>query len=126
MRPLVVVTVDVYEIDRAVQAAMVAYTHKPSLHYTRGGARCDVIAANRRNARAGQFPDYADCSAYATWCLWNGLALIFHRPDVVNGETSRAGYGGTMLGHGKQQTVGNCLPGDVVIYGHRFRVSMSR
>jgi hypothetical protein len=52
--------------------------------------------------------------------LWNGLALIFHRPDVVNGETRRAGYGGTMLRHGKQQTVGDCLPGDVVIYGHRF------
>jgi hypothetical protein len=102
--------------QRVVQAALVGYHNGRQLHYTPGALRWDGIA-NRRLAKLGQYPRFADCSSFATWCLWNGLAVMFHRPDVVNGCGWRAGFTGTMMTHGKRQTAANCLEGDCVIYG---------
>jgi hypothetical protein len=39
-------------------------------------------------------------SSFATWCLWNGLALRFGLGDIVNAAGWTAGYTGTMLEHG--------------------------
>jgi hypothetical protein len=103
--------------DRAVQAAMLGYRHALALHYTAGSLRWDGIAHNR-NSALGQYPYYADCSAYVTWCLWNALAKRFHKPDNVNGCAWKAGYTGTMLNHGARvSSAANALPGDAVIYG---------
>ena len=105
--------------DRAVQAAMLGYTHKVALHYTQGGARWQGIAS-RCNARAGQYPRYADCSSFVTWCIWNGLYLGFGKGDDVNGLGWRAGFTGTMLSHGHVVPhQASALPGDAVIYGRR-------
>lgn len=106
--------------DRAVGAAMVGYHHKSQLHYTTGSRRWQGIQLNL-NANAGHFPDYADCSSFATWCLWNGLWLLFRQPDKVNGCSWRAGFTGTLLQHGwVVRNVSKALPGDLVLYGRGY------
>lgn len=107
--------------DRAVQAAMLALHHSGAIHYTQGSRRWDGIRLHK-NARLGQYPLYADCSAFATWCLWNGLVLSgFTSRDTVNGAHWAAGYTGTMLSHGKAvKHRGNVQRGDCVIYGSGF------
>lgn len=103
--------------DRVVGAAWLAYNHKPRVHYTQGGMRWQGIRGHH-NARKGQYPTHADCSALATWCLWNGLYLGFGKGDSVNAANWRAGYTGTMLKNGKPvKDLGNVLRGDCVIYG---------
>lgn len=78
--------------DRAVQAALLGLHHAPAIHYTQGAERWEGISKHKV-ARKGQFPTHADCSAFATWCLWNGLHLgLGVKADVVNGESWNAGY----------------------------------
>lgn len=100
-------------VNMALQAAVLGFHHQPAIHYTQGPERWQGIN-NHRKAWRGEYPTQADCSAYVTWCLWNGLDH-FHVRDTVNGQGWRAGYTGTMLEHG--QRVGSPLPGDAVIYG---------
>jgi CHAP domain len=103
--------------DRTVQAALLALHHKAKVHYTQEPKRWDGIA-NRRNARTGEFPTHADCSSFATWCLWNGLRLGFGLGDIVNGHGWTAGFTGTMLDHGKRvRHLANVQRGDCVFYG---------
>jgi hypothetical protein len=105
--------------DRVVQAALLAYNRKGNCHYTRGGRRWDGIA-NHRNARRGQYPYYTDCSAFVTWCLWNGLKLSFNKDDIVNKCAWKAGFTGTLIKNGKRVTkIGSVQRGDVMIYGQR-------
>jgi CHAP domain len=100
----------------AVQAAMLGYNNKGAVHYTQGSRRWTGINKNLRAAK-GQFPRYADCSAYATWCVWNGL-IPYGVRDTVNALRWQGGFTGTMLKHGKRvQKIENVLPGDCVIYG---------
>lgn len=99
---------------RVVAAAYLGLRNAPAVHYTQGSRRWDGINLHKR-AYKGQFPNYADCSAFATWCLWD--ATLRWRPrDFVNGEQWKAGYTGTQQNHGKRVT-GRKLPGDLVFYG---------
>jgi|SRR5262245_395363 len=103
--------------DRACQAAWLAYNHKQNVHYTQGPSRWEGIRKHD-NARLGEYPSYADCSSFGTWCLWNGLWLGFQIKDTVNGLAWKAGYTGTMLKNGKPvQHLENVLRCDCVIYG---------
>jgi hypothetical protein len=114
--------------DRAVQAATLALQHASEIHYTedtaaqlaaQGGQprRWDGIRLHR-NARLGAFPTYADCSSFATWCLWNGLHLGFACGDLVNGGSWAGGYTGSMLGHGSRVASADQMQrGDCVMYG---------
>ena len=103
--------------DRAVHAAMLALRNAPKVHYTQGARRWDGINLDF-NARMGEYPKYADCSALATWCLWNGLHIPFGVRDTVNGANWQGGYTGTMLSHGKRVVhTANVQRGDCVIYG---------
>jgi hypothetical protein len=103
--------------DRVVTAALLAYRNRASVHYTRGSARWQGIS-RKRNARLGQYPSYADCSAFATWCLWNGLYLGFGKRDIVNGASWTGGFTGTLLSRGKLvRDRRNMLRGDLVFYG---------
>jgi hypothetical protein len=114
--------------DRAMAAATLALQHNSEMHYTedtpaqlaaQGGTprRWDGIQTHR-NARLGQFPAYADCSSFATWCLWNGLHLGFSAADVVNGESWSGGYTGSMLRHGSPVASADEMQrGDCVLYG---------
>jgi hypothetical protein len=103
--------------SRARSAAWLTYKHKEVVHYTQGPRRWEGIDKDF-NARMGEFPKYADCSAFATWCIWNGLLIPFGVRDTVNAAAWKAGYTGTMLEHGKRVVhVTNALVADCVIYG---------
>lgn len=102
---------------RTVDAGWLAYRHRSAVHYTQGARRWDGIN-NTNVAYQGQYPRYADCSSYATWCLWNGLYVAYKVRDTVNGAGWAAGYTGTMLEHGKPVVHRkNVLHADCVIYG---------
>lgn len=101
-------------VNGALQAAILGLRHAPSIHYTQEGMRWQGIQRHR-DASRGQFPNWADCSAFVTWCLWNGLYLRGHHSDIVNGLHWQAGYTGTLLTHGAH--VSSPIPGDVIIYG---------
>lgn len=98
------------------QAAYVGLANAQGMHYTQGPQRWSGIDTNRRHYR-GEFPAYSDCSAFATWCVWD--ATRRYRPqDFVNGAGWKHGYTGTMQDHGRR--VGareKMLPGDMVFYG---------
>lgn len=110
--------------DRAVareliaRAAFLGLNNRGKMHYTQSPReRWEGIHQNLK-AHRGQYPRHADCSSYATWCVWNGLDH-FSIHDTVNGLGWKAGYTGTMLAHGKRvRHEGNYLRGDCVIYGH--------
>ncbi|HWI72856.1 MAG TPA: hypothetical protein VNT55_12960 [Baekduia sp.] len=103
--------------DRVVHAAKLGLSHAGEVHYTMGADRWDGIA-HRRNSSHGQFPVQADCSSFVTWCLWNGLFLVYGIGDIVNGENWNAGYTGTLRNHGKRvRDASSVLRGDLVHYG---------
>src|SRR3954447_5901857 len=85
---------------RAVQAAVLSIDRAGGLHYTKGPRRWEGIDQHLSAAR-GQVPAYGDCSASATWWLWNGLWLLYGKPDTVNGQGWKYGFTGTMLTSGK-------------------------
>jgi cell wall-associated NlpC family hydrolase len=103
---------------RVVRAAMLGYKHAPKVHYTMGPRRWDGIM-NRCRAHLGRFPRWADCSSYVTWCLWDALGGPNAGPDIVNGQSWKGGFTGTMKQHGRRVPGGlaNALPGDLVLYG---------
>jgi hypothetical protein len=104
--------------DRAVAAALLALHHAPQVHYTQRAARWEGIH-EKLNARLGQFPRHADCSSFATWCLWNGLHIGFGVCDTVNDANWTGGFTGTMLSNGKQvHELSNVQRADCVIYGN--------
>src|SRR5262245_32669359 len=97
-------------------AAWLTYNHRGEVHYTQGSRRWDGINLDLK-AYQDEYPKYADCSSFATWCIWNGLDHFGVR-DTVNGLAWKAGWTGTMLQHGKQVVhLENVLRGDCVIYG---------
>lgn len=104
--------------DMAIHAAVLALHHAPNVHYTQDARRWEGIAHGLR-AWKGEYPRHADCSAFVTWCIWNGLThyRYFRHRDPVNGEHWDSGFTGTMLRHGRSvrgRTLRRC---DAVIYG---------
>jgi cell wall-associated NlpC family hydrolase len=100
-------------VNMTLQAAVLGYHHREAIHYTQGASRWSGIDGHHKAWR-GEYPPWADCSAYVTWCLWNGLDH-FHHSDTVNGLHWWGGYTGTLLEHGLR--VRTPIPGDAVIYG---------
>jgi cell wall-associated NlpC family hydrolase len=106
--------------DLAVRAAYVGLKNQATLQYTQGPRRWDGIN-NTDLAWKGQCPRYADCSAFATWCLWNALGRHFQLSDRVNGANWKAGYTGTLISHGKRvRSLARKNRGDLVLYGDPF------
>lgn len=102
----------------ASQAALLGYAQRPRVHYTQGAARWSGIA-NKQDAGRGQYPRYADCSAYATWALWNALYLDHGLPDVVNGLSWRYGNTDSQIRHGSLvKSVKDMRMGDLVFYAN--------
>jgi cell wall-associated NlpC family hydrolase len=105
--------------NRVKQAALLGLRNRASIHYTQAaGPRWQGINKGLESRRR-QFPNYADCSSFATWCLWNALHVAFGLEDHVNGAHWKAGYTGTLLTHGKRVRFRK-KRGDLVIYGHGF------
>lgn len=104
----------------ALQAALLGLRHAPELHYTQSSSRWEGIAENLKAWRHA-YPKHADCSSFVTWCLWNGLDH-FHTRDVVNGQSWKAGFTGTMVEHGVRVADGthwSLKPqrADAILYG---------
>lgn len=104
-------------VNWTLQAAVLGYHHRDSIHYTQGQLRWQGIDRHL-DASRGHYPNWGDCSSFVTWCLWNGLHIHTGHTDIVNGQSWRAGYTGTLLQHGHQ--VSSPIPGDVIIYGRGF------
>lgn len=100
--------------ELGLKAARLGLHRAPSLHYTQGQKRWEGIAKHLK-AWKGQCPHYADCSAFATWVLWNGLDH-YHAKDIVNGQKWQGGYTGTQLSHGRVVKFRK-KPLDLVLYG---------
>jgi cell wall-associated NlpC family hydrolase len=100
---------------KALNSARVALAHAGDIEYSEGANRWSGIADHRR-AYKGQYPAAADCSAFYTWCLWDGT-LREHPSDFVNGEQWLEGYTGTMIQHGSRVRSSGLLIGDAVFYG---------
>jgi cell wall-associated NlpC family hydrolase len=101
---------------RVLVSAYLTLKHAPSVHYTQGPRRWEGIDKHRRAYR-GEYPTYCDCSAFATWCIWD--ATLRYKPrDFVNNQGWRAGYTGTQQSNGRRVT-GRKLPGDLVFYGNQ-------
>jgi peptidoglycan hydrolase-like protein with peptidoglycan-binding domain len=98
--------------DAIVQAVMLGYQHRYNIHYTQGSLRMQGVT---RHLRPPNYPNYADCSSFATWAYWvagaadpNGLGY--------NGY----GYTGTLINHGRRISRSQLQPGDLVFYGHNY------
>jgi cell wall-associated NlpC family hydrolase len=107
------------------EGACLVLEHASEMHYTQGPRRWEGIDRDLRAWR-GEFPRYADCSALATWILWQGLGH-FRVPDIVNGADWRAGFISTLLSHGRE--LGRREPirlGDLAFYlpGGRHHVAV--
>lgn len=103
----------------AVQAFELCWRHEPDVHYTQKAARWQGIREHRRFAD-GRYPNYADCSALYTWCIWNAVTSVagMGAEDQVNGSDWTGGYTGTLLLHG--DAVKHLMPGDAIIYGRAW------
>lgn len=100
----------------AVDAALLGHRRALAIHYTMGSMRWEGIERGDL-ALANEFPNYADCSAFVTWCLWNALHVRFELPDIVNGSNWSAGYTGTLLAHGVPVPLARLQPADLILYG---------
>jgi cell wall-associated NlpC family hydrolase len=102
--------------ERAVRAAMLGFNNRNAIHYSQLGNRWEGIAHGLRSHK-GEFPRNADCSSFATWCLWDALGGPRAGADVVNGAQWRAGFTGTQICHGHEVPASRAQPGDLVFYG---------
>jgi hypothetical protein len=96
-------------------ACRLMVNHGPTVHYTQDMfSRWEGIRQGLR-AWKGEYPRHSDCSACATWILWQPYRH-FHLRDKVNGTDWQTGYTGTLSKHGK--TIRGTLKiGDLIFYG---------
>jgi len=97
-----------------VNAAWALYNERSHEVYTEDGRRWSGINSNVRPPKA---PAYSDCSSAATWCYWT---VCGGGTDFVNGEGWKAGYTGSMIGHGRVVAASKMQPGDLCFYGHSY------
>ncbi len=93
--------------QRIVAAAFVGYTNRDRIHYTQDGRRMQGV---REQRRLPSFPEFEDCSSFATWCYW-----VAGAPDPNGRGYDGLGFTGTQIGPGKKVT--EPRPGDLVFYG---------
>lgn len=107
----------------AKDAALLTWNHRGVVHYTQGYLRWQGIQTKRRSV-AGNYPNWADCSALVTWCLWNGLNHFGVR-DTVNNNNWQWGSTYTQLMNGKRILLpASYLTGDLVFYNNPAHVAI--
>jgi hypothetical protein len=90
--------------------AIYGYNHRWNMYYTMGPLRMQGV---NRHMQPPQYPTWADCSAYATWCYWvAGAPDPNGRRFNYNGQ----GYTGTQVVNGMRVFVPQV--GDLAFYGH--------
>lgn len=98
-----------------VRAAMLGVRNAPAIHYTWDPIRWEGIAKHCRSYR-GQFPHHADCSAFASWDLWDATRGYLVG-DFINGTGWQSGHTGTLVKHGRKVSLSNLHLLDLVFYG---------
>eukprot|EP00823_Brevimastigomonas_motovehiculus_P003370 TRINITY_DN2046_c0_g1_i1.p1 TRINITY_DN2046_c0_g1~~TRINITY_DN2046_c0_g1_i1.p1 ORF type:complete len:196 (-),score=22.78 TRINITY_DN2046_c0_g1_i1:287-874(-) len=58
-------------------------------------------------------PSHSDCSSAATWIWWTAIG---QGADILNGESWKAGYTGTLKTHGSKIDCSKCELGDIALY----------
>lgn len=101
--------------ERVVRAAMLGVKNRDRIAYTLRAGRWDGIDRGCRSYR-GEYPRKADCSSFATWCIWDALGGRKVGSDIVNGAHWKAGFTGTQLKHGRRVSLSHARPGDLVFY----------
>ncbi len=112
--------------DRLIRAASLAMDNEPLVRYTmdrpleltaQGGQarRWDGIRLGLRS-KNGQFPRFADCSSFVTWCYWDALGGPNAGPDIINGQSWSGGFTGTQTAHGRQVPIAEARAGDLAFY----------
>jgi len=92
-------------------AAMAIYNQRSHEHYTQGSQRWSGITGHVEPPNA---PPYSDCSSAATWAYWT---VFGNGPDLLNGQSWKAGYTGTMSSRGVGVSCSSMGVGDLAFYG---------
>lgn len=99
-------------------AAYLALHNADAIHYSQHLDRWAGIDQHLRSYR-GQFPTTIDCSAFATWVLWDATRG-YHAADTdfANGADWKSGHTGTLVQHGRKLRPRERMrPLDLVFYG---------
>lgn len=96
-------------------ACRLMMNHTLSIHYTQEWVSRWEGIRNGLRAWKGEYPHHSDCSACATWVLWQPYHH-YDLPDKLNATDWKSGYTGTLSRHGK--TINGVIKtGDLVFYG---------
>ena len=93
--------------QKVVASAFVGYQNRDSIRYTQTGQRMQGV---RDGIRPPKFPQFEDCSSFATWCYWAASG-----PDPNGLNYNGQGWTGTQIEHGVECATPR--PGDLVFYG---------
>jgi len=97
--------------DKLVECGRALYNNRGSEHYTEGSMRWQGITDKIRPPHA---PTYSDCSSAVSWCYWT---VFGDGPDILNGDSWKGGYTGTMASHGHEISCSDMKAGDVTLFG---------
>jgi len=96
---------------KLVQAAMALYSNRGSGRYDEDDQRWSGISGHICPPSS---PSASDCSSSVTWIYWT---VFGNGPDFVNGANWAAGNTNSLLTNGREVTMDQAQPGDVVFYG---------
>lgn len=99
------------KVGRIIDAGLVMISHAGAVHYTQSSLRMQGV---RKKIRLPNYPVWEDCSSSCTWLYWQADA-----PDPNGFTPPYPGWGwtGTLRKNGKQVSLAEALPGDLVFYG---------
>jgi len=89
-------------------AAHRGYVNRDAVRYTQEAAK--GMQGVTEQLRPPEFPSWADCSSFVTWCYWAAGA-----PDPNDRGYDGAGYSGTLVQNGRETD--EARVGDIVFYG---------
>lgn len=95
--------------NKIVATAFVGYNNRVNIHYTQSALRMQGV---RQHILPPKYPNWEDCSSFATWCYW-----VSGAPDPNGLGYNGYGYTGTQVLHGHTTTVVSAKPGDLFFYG---------
>lgn len=106
-------------VDAIIKQGVEWMLANPSkVHYTQDWQDRWAAISKGLRIHKGQFLTTGDCSSTSTWLLKCGLYRAGFHPDVVNGQSWKAGYTGTMINHGRRVVHDSNLRfGDQIFYG---------
>ncbi len=103
-------------VEQIVRAAHIMIDNSDVIRYAGPGARARLLAKRMQGVRQGlllpRFPIFEDCSSSVTWLYFQAAA-----PDPNGRGYDGQGWTGTLVDHGREITLAEAAPGDLVFYG---------